>query len=148
MWEDVLLSIVDVLLPAVLALLGALLAYGVAYVRTRTEAIKDERLRKAANDVIDRAHQEVYASVQYVAQTYVDDLKAAKEDGKLTNEEKAEALSRAKQAFKTRMGQHALEQLAAVVGDIEEWIRTQIEASIHDSGSALIAKNSVGSVGS
>ena len=143
MWEDVLLSIVDVLLPAVLALLGALLAYGVAYVRTRTEAIKDERLRKAANDV-----KEVYASVQYVAQTYVDDLKAAKEDGKLTNEEKAEALSRAKQAFKTRMGQHALEQLAAVVGDIEEWIRTQIEASIHDSGSALIAKNSVGSVGS
>ena len=142
MWEDVLLSIVDVLLPAVLALLGALLAYGVAYVRTRTEAIKDERLRKAANDV-----KEVYASVQYVAQTYVDDLKAAKEDGKLTNEEKAEALSRAKQAFKTRMGQHALEQLAAVVGDIEEWIRTQIEASIHDSGSALIAKNSVGSVG-
>lgn len=147
MWEDILLSVADVLLTAVLALLGALLAYGVAYVRSKTEAIKDEQLRQAANDVIDRAHVEVYSAVAYVAQTYVDDLKKAKEDGKLTNEEKAEALARAKQAFKTRMGQHGLEQLAAVVGDLEEWIRTQIEASIHEGGSVLIAKNSAGSVG-
>jgi len=140
MWEDILLSIADVLLPAVLALLGALLAYGAAYLRSRTEAIKDERLRQAAIDVINRAAVEVHASVQYVAQTYVDDLKAAKEDGKLTDEEKAEALARAKAAFKTRMGQHALEQLAAVVGDLEEWIRTQIEASIHEGGSVLVTQ--------
>lgn len=128
--EEILLSIVDVLLPAIMALLGATLAYGAAYLRNRAMAIKDEQLRNAALDAIGRAQEEVYASVEYVAQTYVADMKAAKEDGKLTNEEKAEALSRAKQAFKTRMGQHALEQLAAVVGDLEEWLRTQIEATV------------------
>lgn len=134
MWEDILMSVVDVLLPAVLALLGALLAFGAAYLKQRTEAIKDERLRDVARGAIDRAQLEVYTAVEYVAQTYVSDLKAAREDGKLTEQEKAEALAKAKAAFKMRLGEAGLRQLAEIVGDLEEWLRTQIEAAVFELG--------------
>ena len=136
MWDEIILTIVDVLVPAVLALLGALLAYAVIYVKQRTEAIKNENVRKMVNDALDRARVDIYEAVAYVAQTYVDGLKAAREDGKLTPEEKAEAFARAKAAFKARMGEAGLRQLAEIVGDLEEWLRTQIEAAVYDLGKA------------
>ena|SRR5690625_43277 len=132
--EDVLLTLSDVLLPALLALFGAALAYGTAWLRNEAQAIKDERLRQTAIDAIDRAHAETYASVKHVAQTYVDDLKAAREDGKLTEAEKQEALERAVAMFKVRMGQHGLQQLAAIVGDLEEWIISQVEGAVYTLG--------------
>lgn len=134
MWEDILWKAIEVLLPAILALLGAVLAYGVVYLKQRTEAIQNEQIRQIANDMLERAQMEVYSAVEYVAQTFVADLKAAREDGKLTEAEKAEALARAKAAFKARMGEAALRQLAALVGDLEEWLRTQIEAAVYELG--------------
>jgi len=136
MWEDILMSVIDVLLPAVLGLVGAALYFGTVYLKQRAEAIKDEQLRQIAQDAIDRAKDEVYEAVVYVAQTYVDDLKAGHADGKLTPEEKAEALARAKAAFKARMGEAGLRQLAELVGDLEEWIRTQIESAVYSLGKA------------
>lgn len=134
MWEDIMWKAIEVLLPAILALLGAVLAYGVVYLKQRTEAIQNEQIRQIANDMLERAQMEVYSAVEYVAQTFVADLKAAREDGKLTEAEKAEALARAKAAFKARMGEAALRQLAALVGDLEEWLRTQIEAAVYELG--------------
>lgn len=134
MWEDIMWKAIEVLLPAILALLGAVLAYAVVYLKQRTEAIQNEQIRRIANDMLERAQMEVYSAVEYVAQTFVADLKAAREDGKLTEAEKAEALARAKAAFKARMGEAGLRQLAALVGDLEEWLRTQIEAAVYELG--------------
>src|SRR5690625_1179924 len=131
---EILLGLSDVLQPALLALLGAVLFFAATYLRNQAQAIENEHLRAAAIGVIDRAESEVYASVAYVMQTYVDDLKAASADGTLTAEEQREAALRAVRTFKERMGVHGVEQLAAVVGDVDEWIRSQLEATIHTMG--------------
>lgn len=124
--------IIEILLPAVLALAGAAIYLGAAYLRKRTEAIESEHVRAIVWDALDRARIAARNAVQATAQTYVDDLKAAREDGKITNEEAAEARRRALQQFKTQMGDIGLSELEAVVGDVTEWFESYLEAVVND----------------
>lgn len=128
--SDLTLKIIDVLLPALLALVAAGLAYGAAYLRARAEAIQHGRTQMMTMGILDRAHREVYDAVRATAQTYVDDLKRQREDGKLTKEEAQQARERAWQYFKTHMGAAALVELEAIVGDVVEWFTSEVEAAI------------------
>lgn len=128
--SDLTLKIIEILLPAVLALIGAGLAYGTAYLRARAEAIRHEQAQKMVLGLLDRAHREVYDAVRATSQTYVDELKRAREDGKITDEEARQARELAWQHFKAQMGSVALAELEAIVGDLTEWFRSEVEAAL------------------
>lgn len=125
-------KIIDVLAPAVLALIGAALYLGASYLHKRAEAIESETLRSFVWETTERARSALYSAVRATAQTYVSDLKAAREDGKITEEEAAEARSRAKEHFLNVLGQEGLAALEAVVGNVQEWFESYLEAAVND----------------
>jgi hypothetical protein len=81
---------------------------------------------------INRFGFEIRAAVLAVAQGYVNDIKKAREDGKLTDEEKAEAKRRAIAMAKSYIGPKGLKILARVLGldNVTDWIADKIEAEV------------------
>jgi hypothetical protein len=80
---------------------------------------------------VGRALAEVGDAVLAVSQTYVDALKAANADGKLTDQEKAEAKAKALALIKQNLGPVGLRKLAKIIGvDVDGWLGTKLEAAV------------------
>ncbi len=79
-----------------------------------------------------RLWDETKAAVLEVGQTYVDALKEASLDGKLTDEEKAEAKSKAIAIAKSNLGKKGLLRLSRIL-DIDKWIGGKVEAFVRES---------------
>src|SRR5690606_24734791 len=94
------------------------------------EAIRHEQAQKMVLGLLERAHREVYDAVRATGQTYVDELKKAREDGKITEEEARLARELAWQHFKAQMGAAALAELELIVGDVVEWFQSEVEAAV------------------
>lgn len=81
-----------------------------------------------------RAINEVYAAATEVWQVYVAAIKAAREDGKLTDEEKKRARDMAMTIAKSNLGTKGLARLARVLGlkDADTWLGTRLENAVAD----------------
>lgn len=90
--------------------------------------IDNETVRK----YVGRAWTEVKSAVAEVYQTYVAELKAASADGKLTDEEKAEAKKKAIALAKSNIGKKGLARLVRILGidALDDWLGTQVEAAV------------------
>lgn len=86
--------------------------------------------------VLDEVDRAVTTAVKEIAQTYVDDIKAAAADGMLTQEEKTEALNRAKKRSLQLLSvtsKAVLEDLFGTAkGEATAWLDSLIEAKVHD----------------
>lgn len=88
---------------------------------------------KWAQGVIQRAYVEIDDAVKLVAQTYVDEIKRASEDGSLSEEEKLVAKKMAVEVFKDNFGgSAALKRLAKALGlnDVVGWVVDKVEVSV------------------
>jgi hypothetical protein len=85
-----------------------------------------------ARDIASRSATEVGRAVRDVWQTYVSDIKAGREDGKLTEDEKIKAKSDAIAKAKSYLGMKGLAALAHALGmdDVESWLATQVEVEV------------------
>lgn len=102
---------------AALTLIGALV--GTAWTAFRSSDL----LRNARDSRFDKALQALEAGVELTYRTYVQAIKAAKEDGKLTSEEASEARQRARDAaveFGRTQGIDVLNELGTPYIDL--WI--------------------------
>ena len=72
---------------------------------------------------------EVRAAVLEVEQTYVAALRRGREDGLLTDDEKAEARKLAIETAKSNFGLKGLKRLAKIF-DVDKWIGTKLEATV------------------
>lgn len=105
----------------VLAALGSLLATHV-FLR-----IKEGYVR----DVLQRAWIEVQGAVTEVSQVYADAIKRAREDGQLTQNEKAAAKTMAMDVAKANIGVKGLARLARVIGiPIDQWLASKTEQAV------------------
>lgn len=93
-------ALIDSLQAALITALVALLTWGMkkglAYLDAKTKFLDGESQAKTKEHVKAEIIDAVVVSVSATAQCYVDAIKAAKADGKLTDEEKAEARAQAK----------------------------------------------------
>lgn len=82
--------------------------------------------------LVTRALAEIGAAVREVGQTFVDNLKAAAVDGKLTKAEARVAKNKAIEVAKANIGRKGLTRLARILGidDVEKWIGTQVESAV------------------
>lgn len=81
--------------------------------------------------VIQRAWVEVQGAVLEINQTYVSELRKAREDGELTEAEKLTARTRAVEVAKANLGKKGLARLARVVGiNPDEWIASKVEQAV------------------
>jgi len=112
---------VTALLPVVLKRLADWLAG-----KTRSEAL---------HRAIERTEKVVQTVVLDVSQTYVDDLRAAKADGRLEKAEIAEANRRAMKRARVLLGSRGMAELKEALGDeapelIEEILSSFMEAEL------------------
>lgn len=129
-WDSIALKIVEILLPVFGLLLTALIAYGVAYLRKQTQKLSNEVVRDALYAALAEAEQQAANAVKATNQVLVDELKAAREDGKLTEAEKKQALEMAKNIFLANISNGALETLKSGIGPIEQWLTGLLEAKV------------------
>lgn len=123
-------QVVEMLAPAVATLILALLAVAAAYLRRLAAQIEVDVARRSLDSAIAEAHLAAATAVRETQQTLVDEWKRAAEDGKLTPEEKAEALRAAKNAFLRVMSQRSLDILKAALGPIDQWLDDLLEAQV------------------
>jgi hypothetical protein len=115
--------------PAVAAAIFIGLAW--LYSRFLADRIKNTRV----GEMIAAAGQELRAVITEVHNTYVEALKAANEDGKLTDEERAKAKKMAIAKFKENWGIKGIKRMTKVLGiggSVDSWLGTQVEATLSD----------------
>jgi len=107
--------------------LVTLASVGVAFL---LKQIKSDKVR----EIVGRALHEVGAAVWEVKQTYVDELKAASLDGKLTDEEKKAAMDKAIAIAKTNIGMKGLDRLGRILNldlsGVEKWLKNKAEVAV------------------
>lgn len=85
-----------------------------------------------AGEIVGRALREIGDAVREVYQTYVEALKEADRDGKLTTDEKVTAKRMAVAIAKSNIGKKGLARLLRVLGvdALDEWIGSKVESAI------------------
>ncbi len=90
-----------------------------------------------ARFIVSNALHEVFEVVAEVEQVYVKALKAANEDGVLTDAEKKEAKAKAMAKLKSNIGAAGLVKLGKVLGiDAEKWLAGKVESAVHATPSS------------
>jgi len=129
-WNDIVLQLVQYMVPAIGALLVALLGYLVAYVAKHTEKIKNDIFRRTLEWAFNEAHNVARDGILATQQKLVDDLKAKSADGKLTKEEAREALTEAKIYFVNHISTESKRVLIEALGPMKNWLDDFLEAKL------------------
>lgn len=118
-WNSIMQSAITALIAVLVPILAAWLTGLISSWRSK--------LSVAADDVwYTQAGKEVAAAVLATGQVLVDDFRSAAKDGKLTEDEKAAALTHAMQLARAAIG----EIPAHIRPKFEAWLRTQVEAAV------------------
>lgn len=122
-WTSVIVDLGGKVLPwALTALAGVLIKY--AYSKVKSDYWRG---------VLTTATNEIFDAVRETHQTYVDEIKKGREDGKLTDEEKATAKDKALATAKSNIGSKGFARLARIFGGEKAaiaWMGTKVEASV------------------
>jgi len=129
-WDKFLGDLVEALIPILIALLTALIGYAITFLKKKTELIKDEQLRNIIQRALDEANEVADQAVLATQQKFVDNIKKAREDGKLTKEEAKEAMDMAISYFKTHITDESLKILEELYIDVDKWLEDFLEAKL------------------
>ena len=120
--NDILLNILSVVVTAVIL---PLISYaGTRLISYLNSKIKDEK----AKEFLSQATTVVTNAVRAVFQTYVDSLKKS---GNFGAEAQLEALNKAKDIALSQLSEEVKDYITKNYGDINNWLTTQIEATIN-----------------
>lgn len=120
--NEILLNILSVVVTAVIL---PLISYaGTRLISYLNSKIKDEKAR----ELLTQATGVVTNAVRAVFQTYVDSLKKS---GNFGAEAQLEALNKAKEIALSQLSEEVKEYITTNYGDINNWLTTQIEATIN-----------------
>lgn len=122
--NEFLQQLANACVPVLCLLITAGGAYLVALLRKRTAMLQQELNNNFVNKYIGMAVDAVDQAVTYVAQTFVDALKA---ENAFTVERQLEAFDMAKNKVIEILGDTAIQCLNVVYGDFEVWLETRIE---------------------
>ncbi|MEG1562171.1 MAG: hypothetical protein RR365_00760 [Bacteroides sp.] len=125
-FNDILTVIFKVVIIPVLPVAAA---YLIAYLRTKKEELTNSMNNQVVASVLSEAGDAVLQAVEYVSQTYVDNLKT---QGKFDVEAQKQAFEKAKEAALTILTEESLELLTSITGDVETWLTTKIEQTVRE----------------
>jgi hypothetical protein len=111
-------------------IMGAVATFVVTYLRAKSEQIR----RKIDDDTINKyiylAEDIIATAVLQVNQVFVEELKR---DGKFDKERQQEAFNKCKEIVLTLLNDNAKTVIEFIFGDLNRWIDSQIEATVHRS---------------
>jgi len=119
-WTEIIIALISLVIAPCLILLTK---SGIALLQSKT---KNEVL----NTVLTEIQDAVETAVNATAQTYTDALKAAAADGKLTEDEQAEAMSKAVMTVENSLSASVITYLDNHNININKYIKDRIEAYI------------------
>ena len=122
--------LMDLLYAVLIAAIPVLAKYLVAYLDSKKSEIEDNQKNSDFSNTITKALEIVETVVKYVSQTYVDDLKAK---GTFDADAQAEALNKAMETIQSQLDEDTKNLIITVYGDLQQWLRVQIESTIKDS---------------
>jgi|LSQX01.2.fsa_nt_gb hypothetical protein len=122
--------VLEYLVPVIGGLCAVLLGYLVGFIAKHLEKLKNDTSREAFSAALTEAHVVGRDAILATRQKFVDDLKAASEDGKLTKEEAAEALATARLYFNNHISRRSKDVLKERLGSIHEWLDNFLEARL------------------
>lgn len=122
--------LMDMLYVVLVAAIPILTNYLVAFLESKKSQIDDNKKNLDFANTLSKALDIVTTTVKYVSQTYVDDLK---KQGKFDTVAQEEALKKAIETIQSQLDEDTKELLITAYGDLQTWIRVQIEAAIKDS---------------
>lgn len=131
-WGSVVIQIVQYLVPAIGALLVALLGYLITYVSKYQQKIKNEVIRDSFGAALAEAQFVGRDAILATQQVLTDDLKKASADGKLTVEEQRAAIAKAQEYFIQHISTNSLNILTEAVGPIKNWLEAFLEAKLKE----------------
>lgn len=124
-WLNVLAKVFEV---CVIPLLGVLTTYLVVYLKTK----RDELIEKSQNDLLDKyiskLHETITDCVIATNQTYVETLK---KEGRFDVEAQKIAFERTYEAVLGILSTEAYDYLTSIIGDLNGYITTKIEAEVN-----------------
>ncbi len=129
-WNDVAVKAVEALLPLIVMMLTIALGYLAGWLRQQARKVQQEVVQESFLAAIDEMERVAYDAIDATNQVLVADLKEASEDGKLTREEAARAMRKAKEYFVGHITPGALQVLQAAYGPIEQWLEEYLEAQL------------------
>lgn len=127
---DLAVRLIEILAPVIALLITALIALAVAYLQKLTQKVRNEVARNALDAALGEADRAAKGAVLATQQTLVDGLKAAREDGKLTENEAKLALKTAALKFARSISQSSWDVLEASLGPVDEWLEDMLEAKL------------------
>jgi len=123
-WNELLQTLLYTVITTILPIITA-------YIISFLKAKRDEKLQDINNEYIRNTLKDamdiILDTVDTISQTFVDDLK---KDGKFDKDKQKEALEKAINQAKKLMSEEAISLIIEKYNDLDEWIRTQIEAYI------------------
>lgn len=126
-------DIVQTLVPALGSLLIALLSWLAVWL---AKMIQSKTQNSYLRGALIRLDDAIFTAVKGVTQTYVDAIKAASEDGTLTDNEKALAKAAAVSDARLLLGPKGLAALVKVLGIneslINDFLGSKVEAAVAD----------------
>lgn len=128
MWEDVFGQMLSVVAPIVLSLVGALMLYGISYVRKKVVDLDQAIIRDNLEAALRQADLVARDAIRATNQVFVDDIKDR--EGKLSPDQIQEAMQKSVSYFTDHMLEYSKDILQWGFGPIEEWITGYIEARI------------------
>lgn len=123
-------QIIEALSPVLLAIIGWVGVQVAAFIRARTK-------NEVVSGVLIRLDDAVIVAVKESLQVYVDAIKEASQDGRLTDDEKARAKELAIASVKSHIGVKGLKEIVTVLGldagMLDKFIGSRIEAAVSDT---------------
>jgi len=132
MWLNLGAKLLELLVPIITAAIVALIGYGVAFLRAKTEALRLDVARQSLLAALSEAEKVARDAVMATNQVFVDNLKQGKADGKLSAEDAKAALDKAKEYFIGTLSRESISVLEAAVGPVQEWLGRFLEAKLYE----------------
>lgn len=129
-WADLGFRLLELLLPIITSLITVLIAIAIAYLNKRVQRISNDIARESLDAAIWELRRVASNAVKNVNQVYVDDIKASRADGKLTEEEKRQAMLKAKMYFMNQIPDGIESVLEESLGPIENWLEDYLETLV------------------
>ena len=120
----------EALVPLVAMAITVAISMLATWLRRQAEKVSQEVVQDSLLAAIIEAEQVGRDAIMATQQVLVADLKEASEDGKLTHEEAARAMRKAKEYFVGHITPGALQVLQAAYGPIEQWLEEYLEAQL------------------
>lgn len=139
---QVLEYLVEILTAALAAAMITGISFGVKWLLSKTKGIENDTARKMLESALENAERVGHKAVMAVNQQFVDDLREAAEDGKITKDEAKKAMGKAKDKFLNVIDDKSLKILENSLGSVDDWLEDFLEAQLGQLKSQGLLKGS------